>query len=104
MSRNLLALDGPTPWVDKVLSGDWFGALLDPLVNLVGMPVVASMFGGAVFLGLWSWSQSFVLTATWLALFATIVLARAPPSVALVGWVALALALALGLYGVITGE
>jgi hypothetical protein len=91
-------------WPDKVVSGDWMGALFDPILALVPLAVLVTIVGGVVTAALWSWSNSWVLTSTWLALFSGVILARAPPTVAAIGYVALAFAVAIGLYGVVTGE
>lgn len=98
MLGKLLQLDGGA---QDFINGNWLEALLGTFTSVWGTAGFALFVGGVLGMGILTWSQSIALTATWLALTAGVVLTAAPPTAAYIGYILLAIAVALGLYNIV---
>jgi len=84
--------------------GSWFDALFSCYwASRVGGTAQLALVAGAVIaIGLWTQTGSIVMPAVVLALTGGVITAVAPPSSAMIGWLVVLVALAMGLWNLMT--
>lgn len=90
-----------TDWVKDVNAGNLWDALFGPTYAIVGEAGFALFATAVTATALFAWTRSLVAVGSWLAIISGVVLTALPPRAAFVGYVLLAVAMALGLYEII---
>jgi hypothetical protein len=80
-------------YVDELISGEIFQALIGPFVDLLGIPLTALMFFGAIGTGYYAVSGRATMPVIMLILIGGVTLRFAPPSTARFGIIVLVLGL-----------